>query len=167
MKHLAVLSILCLFVLGCGGETSEDVARMRRELADLKRQLAEKKSRNPKPVISRENYFLRRSVDDKVRVIVKGVVKNAGSGDSKNVVITTDCGGCSTVPGRGVWVAFKPGEGAFINYLGARDKETFVYTVATMTSPKFVDLLPGVVSTGVSLPKWLNTRVLSWEHPAE
>ena len=63
-------------------------------------------------------------------IIAEGKVKNNGTNDIKNLIITADCLECSN--GRSKWRSLQPEYK--IDYLASGDKETFEFDIAVWRS---------------------------------
>lgn len=171
MNRPAIMGIIVTILLGNGYGYCDDVAALRRELNEVKRQLQELKEAGCKPrdglpklEISGESYQVRRNGSVQLVLVTKGTIRNSGSGDAKNVVITTDCAGCSTTARNGVWIdasaARKSRKGTVINYLRAGESSDFSYPTALKVAAVSFG---GIMRSDATRPSGLKTRIVSFD----
>lgn len=172
MKLHVIMAIIFITMFGASYGTCEDIKTLKRELDEVKRQLNELKKTGcrvievgqPKLDINKENYVLQRNGSVQLVLVTKGTVKNSGTGDANNVVITTDCPECSMVARNGAWidasVVLKSGKGAVINHLAPGESKDFSYPTALRVSPVS---FAGIMRSAPHRPTGLKTRVVSFD----
>lgn len=171
MYHKVIIGIIVI-ILGaqsCGD--CQDVNDLRRELAEVKRELNELKMAGCKPKaglpkldISGENYVVQSNGKVQLVLVARGTVKNSGAGDARNVVITTECSGCASTAQNGTWmdaaVALKSRNGMIISHLPAGESRDFAYPAALKVTPVSFG---GIVRSVPSKPAGLKTRIVSFD----
>ncbi len=171
MKSRVIIGIIFMIMAGWSYGSCEDINSLRRELDEVKRQLNElkragctTKDARPKLDINGESYVLQRRGNVQLILVTKGTVKNSGTGDAKNIVITTDCPECATVGRNGAWmdasVVLKSRKGTVINYLRAGESKDFSYPAALRVAPVS---FAGIMRSAPHRPAGLKTRVVSFD----
>lgn len=89
-------------------------------------------------IIAEYRFFVEKSGKEGLALRVKGKVENTGIKDVRDVVISTDCSGCSKRAANGKWTDASVTLGRkdfLINCLAKGDTKAFELTAATMISP--------------------------------
>jgi hypothetical protein len=171
MRTNVIIGIILMVMFGASYGSCEDIKSLRQELDEVKRQLNELKKAGrtvtngaPKLDINGESYVLQRRGNVQLVLVTKGTVKNSGTGDANNVVITTDCPECSMVGRNGAWmdasVILKSRKGTVINHLAAGESKDFSYPAAMRVAPVS---FAGIMKSAPHRPAGLKTRVVSFD----
>lgn len=171
MNHRVIIWFIVLVTFGQGHALCQDLASLERELKEVKRQLQElkeagcqPKSGMPKLDISGESYTLHRQGGARLMLMTKGTVKNSGTGDARNVIITTDCPECASTGRNGAWmdasVVLKSRTGTMIAHVPAGASREFSYPAALRVNPVSFG---GIMRSAPSKPRGLKTRIVSFD----
>ncbi|AFM23321.1 hypothetical protein [Desulfomonile tiedjei] len=76
----------------------------------------------------------------------KGTIKNVGSSDAKDIIITAECTECVESCRLDCWEWSKSGPVGKIKYLSSGDKETFEFVIATMARSSTIPPVSPAVS---------------------